>query len=202
MSISARVESHYLTISNKEKCTNLLKITKMTEENKIDFYISLHIVLETNLNTLFRHLTLMTFKKNVDPHVITENLDKINFIDKVILFIYNSKFDFKTNSDEVVEHHKIIGKLRNFCQIRNKLLHGHSISNVYQDGTIKPSLARKILDDGLSLQIEKFKEIIAGMRFFVNHLDNGVKGTWKESFSQSFLDDDFINVNEAISQIN
>ena len=98
VSVNATIESHYLRISNKEKVRELLSKSELNENDIIDAFISLHILLEVSLNSLFRRLSFLSIKENFDRSKVDENLDTISFRDKVTLFIYNSKFKFQDSS--------------------------------------------------------------------------------------------------------
>lgn len=194
-SVRLRIESEYLIISNKKKCKQLLVLGKsdLGEEGIIDVLVSLHIILEVSLNTLFRHLLLMGIKKDVDEFEIIKNIDAINFIDKTVLFIYNSKFNFEEKLAEASRYHSIIGKLKNFAELRNKLLHGHSISFVFPEGESGQSLLKKKINpESLTDQIEKFKFILEGMRFYLDCLDSSLTQDGKERFKRAYLNDDFL----------
>ncbi len=192
-SLSIRKESGYLIISNKEKCAKLISQSDLDEKDIIDIFISLHIVLEVSLNTLFRHLSLMSMKKDVDKFEIMENIDNINFIDKTILFIYNSKFEFGDEIADANKYHSIIGTMRDFAAIRNKLLHGHSISTIFDGERNRYSgLKKNITLENLEEQIKKFRFILEGMRFYLDHLDSLLTQDGKDNFKQTYLSHDFL----------
>lgn len=194
-SVKLRTESLYLLQSNKLKLQEILSKPKLDENDIIDAYIYLHIVLEVSLNAFFRNLYLMKILKPISEIEVTENLDKINFIDKTVLFIYNSKFTFiGTDLEQSAIHHKIIGKLRRFCEIRNRLLHGHSISTISIDEEyiIHSKTREAINEDRLKEQIRLYKEILSGMRFFLNRLADGTSNDLIKDFEKEYLNDDFI----------
>ncbi|KKW41645.1 MAG: hypothetical protein UY92_C0015G0057 [Candidatus Magasanikbacteria bacterium GW2011_GWA2_56_11] len=189
-------QSEYLIISNKLKVSKLINKSPLTEEGDfIDILIGLHIILEVGLNSFFRQVSLLSIKKNIDRLEIMDNIDKVGFIDKTILFIYNSKFDFGTEIEEAIKHHKIIGILRNFAETRNKLLHGHAIATFHTEENRIPRLSRsrKILNlNFLQEQITRFRKILAGMRFYLDHLDSPITESGKQDLAESYLDDSFI----------
>lgn len=192
-SISARTESQYLIISNKEKCRGLVEKNEWTDENLIDFFISLHLVLEVSLNTFFRLISLCEMQKTIDSLKLIENLDNINFIDKVVLFIYNSKFDFKGNINDANKYHSVIGSIRDFSGIRNKLIHGHSISVIHENGDSRESnLRSRIIPQNVQLQINKFKFIMEGMQFYFDHLESNYTDSGKISLKREYLDYEFL----------
>jgi hypothetical protein len=194
-SILIKKESNYLIISNKEKCKNLLINSPLSSNDIVDILISLHIVLEVSLNTLYRHLISAFIKKDVDEFEIMNNIDNIGFIDKTIMFIYNSKFNFNNKLKEATKYHSIISALRDFSGVRNKLLHGHSISTIFDGEKNRYSELKKILNpDFLKNQIKKFSFILEGMRFYLDCLDSGLTEHGKEQYKKSFLDDSFLPI--------
>lgn len=191
-SVTISTESEYLIISNKEKVVEILSRKELSEENIIDVFISLHMVLEVGLNTLFRHISLSSIKKDVDRLEIMRNIDGVSFIDKTILFVYNSKFNFE-DIGAATHYHGIIGTLKDFSFIRNQLLHGHSIITVADEQGSRSSRLKEILNKkGLGKQIEKFLFILEGMRFYVDCLDSSFTQASKESLKKSYLDNSFL----------
>jgi len=191
--VSARTESNYLIITNKEKCRQILTKKDLTEEDIIDFLIAIHIVLEVSLNSLFRNLSLMGIKKGVDDFEIGQNIDEISFIHKTTLFIYNSKFNFDGKLDESTHYHSIIGKLKNFAAPRNRLLHGHSISTIFSGGNQRHSFLRQSINRHyLREQMGKFRDIVEGMRFYLDCLDSSLTPEGRADFKKAYLDDDFL----------
>jgi hypothetical protein len=194
--IEARTESVYLIEANKKKCNELLLKGNLSENEIIDFYICLHIVLEASLNALFRNLSLMQIQKSVNKLEIAKNIDSISFIDKATLFIYNYRYDFKGKIDKADEYHKVIKYLKVFSGIRNKLLHGHSISTLHEgEGNRQNSETKELLqEDGMLDQINLFKKIFEGLRFYVDHIDSSITNSGKNSFKTEYLDDSFLNL--------
>lgn len=196
-SVTVRLESDYLLISNKEKCKELLQQYKgncLTQELAIDFLIALHIVLEVGLNTFFRHVTVKGIKKGVKFLDVSKNLDRISFIDKVVLFIYNSKFHFGEDVlEKATEYHAIIGKLRQFSEARNKLLHGHSISTITDSDGTRHSEAYSITqEEKIIEQIKRFRFIMEGLRFYFDCLESAWTPSGKEALKSSYLDSSFL----------
>jgi len=192
-SMKVRSESGYLISSNKEKCARIISESDINTNDIIDCLVSLHIILEVSLNTFYRHIALASLKKDINEFEVMENVDRINFIDKTILFIYNANFDFKEELIKAAEYHKIINTLKDFSELRNKLLHGHSISTIFDgEKNLDSKLKSKINLSCLSEQIKKFRFILEGMRFYLNHLD--VRGDIinKEFLKDNYLSDDFL----------
>lgn len=191
--IRARIESDYLLISNRSKCEKLLMSSDLDENDIIDILICLHMVLEVGLNTLYRHLSLFSLKKNINPLKVIENLDNITFIDKTTLFIYNSKFDFAGKEKLANEYHGIIDTIKDFAGIRNGLLHGHSISTILEEGAKTHSKLKKEINlEKMKKQIVKFCFITEGMRFYLDCLDTTLTKEGRESLKKSYLDDGFL----------
>lgn len=198
-SVKLRSESVYLIIANKKKCAEILDKSDLSDDDIIDVFISLHLILEVSLNALFRQLslrfinTMRIIKKGIDELEMIENIDNIDFITKTTLFIYNSKFNFDNKLPEAAKYHSIIGTLKKFSEMRNRLLHGHSISTIIEDGTsrdskLKKNLTKKYLEE----QIVKFKFIMEGIRFYLDCLDSSLSPEGKESYKNEFLSDDFL----------
>lgn len=193
--VSSKLESGYLIVSNKEKCNNLISNSELSDNNIVDVLIGMHIVLEVSLNTLYRYLISSVIKKDVDEFEIMKNIDSVSFIDKTILFIYNSKFNFGDKLSEASKYHSIINTMRDFSGVRNKLLHGHSISTIFDGQKNRHSEVKKMLNpDFLREQIKKFCFIMKGMRFYIDCLDSGLTPAGKKQYKKSFLDDSFLPV--------
>lgn len=197
-------ESLYLLLSNRQKCQDLLNKETLEENDIIDIYISLHLVLEVGLNGLHRQIITSQIVKPIDKHEVIRNIDGIGFIEKTILFIYNAHFDFRSDLHESAIHHKIIGKLKGFAGIRNKLLHGHSIGSLTDDENVTSiSDARSNLDiNKLKTQIKLFIDINNGMKFFLDHLDNdGWSESYIEDLKNQYLNYSFIPANFIANEI-
>lgn len=190
-------ESVYLITSNRERCADLLKKHSLSEDDMVDVYISLHIVLEAGLNSLFRYISLSQIKNPKSRIEAIKHLDRISFIDKATLFIYSSSFDFGDNFEKALEYRKIIDELIRFSEVRNKLLHGHSISAIFdlsRKEVQQSSEAKKLLDEKkLKVQIELFRHIMEGLRFYVDHLITLDKDKWVKPLVTFFLRDDFLS---------
>lgn len=195
-SMTARTESDYLIISNKEKCIDLINEAAgqpFNQEQAIDFLIAVHLVLEVGLNTFFRHISLIGIRKSIDSLEIAKNLDQISFIDKTVLFIYNSKFNFGDRIDKATHHHSIIKKMKDFSGTRNKLLHGHSISTVSDASGNRDSEARKLTDKKeIARQVENFRSIMDGLAFYFDCLETSITDSGKADFKKEYLNTDFL----------
>lgn len=198
MSIIARTESEYLIISNRKRCAEILsRKNKLPENDIIDAFISLHLVLEVGLNTFYRHLFLLGIRKDVNGIEVIKNLDDVSFIDKTIMFIYTEHFhmDSQRDVDELTRHHSILGEMRRFSEMRNKLLHGHSISTIFKgENSHHTKLRKNITMDGLNAQIDSFKRIMKGMRAYVDRLSSALTTEGKETLKQAYLSSDFLPI--------
>lgn len=191
-SVSMTLESNYLLISNKKKLTDLISNSELNRNDLIDIFIGLHIVLEVGINTLFRKIITPTLKKGIDVYDMTGNLDNVNFIDKTIMFIYYSKFNFDDIS-KATEYHKIIGKLKAFAEMRNNLLHGHSISSTSKDGIKSQSkLISNLNLSKLQSQIIDFRFVLNGMCFYLDALESNLTQEEKNELKKACLDQSFL----------
>src|ERR1035437_5249789 len=84
--MSITIESNYLFYSNRKKVSELLCKDKLDQNDIIDIFIGLHIVLELGINNVFRKIITPTLQKKISTHIMIENLDNINFIDKIVMF--------------------------------------------------------------------------------------------------------------------
>jgi len=186
------VESDYLIIENRKRCRAILLKQDKTEEDMMDLFIYLHIILEVSLNGLFRNISLSNLKKGIDELEVSKNLDNISFMDKTIMFIYDSSFDFDGKLDDATSFHKVIGKLKEFSGIRNELLHGHTIKMVNNNGNKTLShLKSQLTPDNMHKQINRFKFIIDGITFYLSCLIT-VSDKDKEGYYSRYLNYDFI----------
>lgn len=196
MSVVARTEDHYIILSRREECQKILALETILDTDKIDFYIALHIVLEAGLNTVFREISLRSIKKNVDLQEITKNIDGISFIDKTILFIYNSNFEIKNEDDlnDATKYHSIINCIKSFSHYRNIFLHGHSISTVqYPEKRVTShSKAKKLLDKDIQEQIDMYCFILEGICFYVDHLQNNERSFYTDYILKTIMEPSFL----------
>ncbi len=187
-------ESPYLIDSNRKKCTDIFSKKEWRHGELIDGYIALHIVLEASLNSLYRQLAIRSLTKEVSPLEVMKNIDKISFIDKTTLFIYNSKFNFNGKLTEATKYHAVIGKIRSFCEIRNQLLHGHAVATVTDSqNNRRDTDARKNLKSSkrLAQQLNDFRFIVEGIAFYIDCLE-GLGKHEQERYKKDFLAVDFL----------
>ena len=191
-SVTSTLESHHLIVSNRKRVADLLIKVEQDRDDLIDIFISLHIVLETGINTLFRKLIIHQIRHSVEKYSYTTNIDNISFIDKTVMYIYFSKFEFK-DLTLVTKYHTIIGKLRSFSEIRNKLLHGHEISSHSKNGKNTESAAfRKLKFPELQTQLSDFKYALDGLAYYVRSSDMGISESGKETYIMEYLDHSFL----------
>ena len=157
----------------------------------------MHLVLELGLNGFFRNIIFYLSKNIADAETIYANLDEISFLDKTVLFIYlcNIKTESPNDQDLAKQYHSIINQIKDFNQIRNKLLHGHSIGTYYTKSTEKMAKTKKLLNDKnlIDKQIEKFKNIVNGLKFYFKHINCTIAENGKEAFIKEYLDTSFLN---------
>ena len=198
-SMGITVESNYLFYSTRNKVSEILKKDGLNQNDLIDVFVGLHITLELGINNIFRKIITPTLKKDIDIHKMIENLDNITFIDKVIMFIYYSKFNF-TDISKATKYHSLINKLKSFSEMRNKLLHGHSIMEFSGVAGISTSRLKKNLNSKkLKLQLEDFKFINEGLGYYLDCLDSEWTPQGKEELKNIYLNSDFIPKNVKVN---
>lgn len=189
----SETESDHLITSRREKCRKLLSQSELHEEDMIELYIALHVVLEVGLNALLRRLTLWHAQPAFDRREVINQVDDINFKDKTALFLYYGHFNFGQKIDQAKEHQSILKKMAHFSEIRNQLLHGHSISTFVLEGQPhESSVRRKMNPETLAKQIELFRDIIKGMAFYLECLDLEERPLNKEELKEKYLDLSFL----------
>jgi len=190
----AETESDYLITSRRQRCRDLLAQSELDEEDMIELYIALHVVLEVGLNALFRRLTFWHAQPVFDRREIIDQVDDINFKDKAALFLYYAHFNFENRIDQAKNHQSILDKMAHFSEIRNQLLHGHSISTFILEGRPHDSNARRKMNPKtLTKQIELFRDIIKGMTFYLEHLESVGQELNKEDLRKRYLDLSFLD---------
>jgi hypothetical protein len=194
-SISIRKESSYLLQSHRERVQRLLNHSALDQHDIIDVLISLHIVLEVGVNTFFRQVLPLTKGGEIFAFdKTTENLDNISFGDKVAMFLYSGTFDFSGKEQQARDYHKIIGEIKRFSEMRNKLLHGHAVSVLYADGKNTHSkLSKELSLERLGTQVRSFHTILDGLAFyFERYTKGGFTPHGKQQYVKSYLDTSFL----------
>ncbi|MFW0862073.1 MAG: hypothetical protein ACKKL6_00595 [Candidatus Komeilibacteria bacterium] len=191
--ISVIAESPYLIKSNKEKCKKIIgKEPDVSPNSRADFLISLHLVLELSLNALLREIIVNNLQKKIDKSKIVNNLDKISFIEKITLFVYMEKYKFDYDEIEKAdEYHSIIGKMKEFSKTRNLLMHGSMIGSFLDDHSSPTTATSVLTPEHMNEQIENFKYILEGVKFYLNHLKNCTFN--KKELIDKFLNTDFLS---------
>ena len=191
-SMGVSVESNYLFNSTRKRVSEILKKDGLEQNDIIDVFVGLHIVLELGINSLFRKIITPTLKKGVDIHEMIENLDNVSFRDKVVVFVYYSKFNFD-DIKKATEYHKLINKIKSFSELRNKLLHGHSIMEFSgTNGISRSGLKKKLNAKKLKEQLDNFKFITEGLGYYLDCLDTDWTPQGKDELKKMYLNGDFI----------
>ncbi len=191
---SEETESEYLISSRRQRCQNLLNQEELSEEDLIELYIALHVVLEVGLNALLRHIALWHVGSNFNRLEVIKQTDDISFQDKMAMFLYHNKFDFTGREKEIANHHSILNKILHFAAIRNQLLHGHAISTFILEGKKHDSDVRqKMNNKTLRQQIQLFRDIIEGVIFYIDCLNVEKEGLDKEGLKKKYLNLDFLD---------
>lgn len=159
-------------IYHRKKCHELINKGLNNEDDIMQFLLSLHIVLEVGINSFFR--TLVLARRFGDFK--TDCIDQVNFIDKVTMFLYLPHISNITSSEVIEQNRSAISKLKNFSEIRNRLMHGHmngKIFDITEDvfaGKAKKltATAKLIHNDVVIKQIDDFKFIINSILFFLD----------------------------------
>lgn len=194
-SFEAIVESQHLIVSNKKKCSEILKKHIRDKNDYIDFLIALHIVLEARVNGFFRKIVMTRIQKGVAKTKIADDLDKISFIDKLIFFFTLPNFNFQGQINEADRHYKAIGALRNFAETRNKLLHGHMVGEFYDSVSESRTKTRgfKLLsDEHMKAQVNRFMDITTALSFYFDSWDSALSEQDKADIKRQFLDTSFL----------
>lgn len=192
---SVFVESVALSEFHKSNCKKFMQNIDIANEiDYVNFLVSLHIVLEVSLNSFYRqlfHFTSMpTF--NINRLSANEEIDRITFIDKTRFFIYCFSFDL-SKVEKVKDHNKLIRKLKAFCEPRNKLLHGHSISTFLHNGNETWSTTKKAVTlDKCMTQLILFNEIMDIISFYLDCLNLNIQDDLKSDLKNQYLDKFYI----------
>lgn len=203
-SLSMRKESVHLLKLHQKNIQSLLCKSELAQTELMEVLISLHIVLEIGINTFFRQIFLSPKNRTIfDQTKIIENLDNISFGDKVTIFIYSSEFNFRDNEIETAKNsHKIIGEIKHFSAMRNKLLHGHGVIEFFEEeGSRKSALSKELNPNKLQQQIKSFTFILNGLAFYFKHYtQGGYTEAGKQQYIDSYLDTKFLSTTNFISE--
>jgi hypothetical protein len=193
--VTLKVESNYFFISRRNKCTEFLKIDDPKEADILEFLLNLHFVLEVGINTFFRNY--YKFSSNYDFFKNSREIDNINFNDKVTIFLNENNFTLITGENLYTSREKvneITGLTKNFNNIRNMIVHGHSVSEISSgDHKEQSSLKSKLTKESYIKQIDSFKKIITNINYFIDRLDTKIQREQIKMFQKNYLDLDFLN---------
>ena len=191
-----KTESNYFFTSRKNKCVEFLKKEKHEESDILEFLLNLHFVLEVGVNTFFRNyykcFTNYDFLKG------GMEIDKINFSDKIIIFLNENKFTLKNGENLSISRKKIneiTGLIKNFNNIRNMIVHGHPVNEISSGQHKNQSLLKsKLNEESYMKQIEDFKKIISNINFFIDRLETTVRKDTIEIFQDIYLNLAFLDI--------
>lgn len=194
--VTLKVESNYFFISRRDKCTEFLKIDDPKEADILEFLLNLHFVLEIGINTFFRYYYKLF--SNYDFFKDGSEIDKVGFYDKITIFFNENSFTLETGENLNTSRQRVnevIGLIKNFNNIRNMIVHGHSISEIScGEEKTQSSLKSKLNKDYCIKQIENFKKIILNINYFIDRLDTKVQRDTIEMFQKNYLDLGFLNL--------
>lgn len=201
-----RIDDSFL-IYNRNKCHELINKGLNNKEDIMRFLLSLHIVLEVGINSFFR--TLISVRRFGGFKV--DCIDQVNFIDKVTMFFYLPYSSDIISLETIEQNRGAISKLKNFAEVRNKLMHGHINAEIFETaddlftGKAKKltTTAKLIHNDVVIKQISDFKFIINSILFFLDtYWDSlGIEETEegkkiidiKSGLIDLYLNDSFLN---------
>lgn len=192
--VTIKVESNYFLVSRRKECEIFLNKNNPTESEILEFLLALHFVLEIGINAFFRGYYKTS--SNYDLSQDSKDIDSVDFINKIILFINCNKFILIDKKDVEMAHDlakKLPGKIKNFNNIRNMIVHGHSVSEISGAIIKKSPLKSKLNKNSYKKQIDDFKEILTGINYFIDRLDTHIPKNQLEVFKNTFLDISFLN---------
>lgn len=194
--VTLKVESNYFFISRRDRCTEFLKIDDPKEADILEFLLNLHFVLEIGINTFFRYYYKLF--SNYDFFKDGNEIDKVGFYDKVTIFLNENSFTLETGENLNTSRQRvneIIGLIKNFNNVRNMIVHGHSVNEIsYGEEKTQSSLKSKLNKDYCIKQIESFKKIILNINYFIDRLDTKVRRDTIEMFQKNYLDLNFLDI--------
>lgn len=193
--VTLKVESNYFFMSRKQKCSEFLKITDPKESDILEFLLHLHFVLEIGINTFFRNY--YKHSSNYEFFKYSKDIDNIDFQNKIIIFLHENNFTLKTGENLNTSRQKIndiIGTMRNFNNLRNMIVHGHSVNEIhFGEQRIQSNLKSKLNTDYVAVQMESFKKILANLNYFIDRLNTKIPEDQLQSFQKIYLDLGFLN---------
>lgn len=194
--VTLKLESNYFFISRKNKCSEFLQITEPQESDILEFLLNLHFVLELGINTFFRNY--YKHSSNYDFFKDSRDIDNIDFQNKITIFLHENHFILETGESLATSRQKvneIVGTIRNFNNVRNMIVHGHSVSEIhFGEQRIPSNLKSKLNKDYVLDQIESFKKIITNINYFIDRLNTQIPREQLNSFQRIYLDIDFLSI--------
>lgn len=198
-------KNEYLIHSSRGKCKKILEKTNLNENDIIELFLYLHLILEISINYLLSYILKLklntVFQNEEDILSFIEQLETIPFSNKILLFISYSTFQFKSEEKEnmIKFYKKLPGIIREFTGIRNKLLHGHNISetgsvsteggtNIIHTSKIKKELNQKKVNS----QVLNFYKINKIISIFILKSDSSLTISGRNTLINSYLDTSFI----------
>lgn len=181
---SLHIFNHFETRSN---ILLAKKVSDLSVNDKLDVIISLQILLEAGVNSVIRDLAVHSLKKDLTYVDIAKDLDGVGFREKIASFIYGATFNFGTDTAEASARRKVLGKMQNFTQYRNAIMHGHTIAYQSVNGTRSSTVLHDILEDNevFKRHVAQYATIIDDVKFYVDHLAD--ESLDKEKLTKQYL---------------
>jgi len=163
-----------------------LKITDKTLSNQevYDFIVSLHFILEYQINNFFREWMIFFFPHSLYSGEIQVNniksIDHVSFIDKVTMLMYFFPCEWVVLSS-------FRNKIRNFSIKRNQIFHGWDVESVYTledwslpewDAILNKWKSEHYTIKDCEKQLKSYEDILLGLKevflnspIWKNHVD-------------------------------
>lgn len=194
------ISKNQFFFSKKRVCNDFLQKYTLNDVEILDFLLSLHLVLEIGVNSFFR--SLYYIYSNLEFSKYENLLDDVSFLNKIQYFLSSNRFTYR-DGKEVDEAEKlakqVISDIKNFNEVRNKIVHGHSISEYSGAVSKKSKLLELIRPSQVKDQVERFKKIIDSLNYFVDRLvinstDISIPSDQIRQFQEDFLSYNFLNL--------
>lgn len=205
-----RISYYWYLLSKHQKIVlemlNNIDDNNISIERKVDFVVSIHLVLEIWINDFFRssilpkHLGHTINKQLIE---VVNNFDKISFSDKIIALVgfititTTNIFDIQNkNGINICENIGVIWNIKNFSKYRNLALHGSFLWSITLENNIKSSSSdfesmflQEISKIDLKVHFHEFSKIIFSVstlwwvffyreRFESTHIGKTIKKFW------------------------
>lgn len=119
-------------------------VVSKTENTLIFMFIFLQIYIECFLHQNMRRIIRMEFQ-HIDPRLYKEWQDKEDGFVKDKVYFFASSFESKNNNLRELESN-LVKNFKFITSIRNKLIHGHSISESMTDNIRAKSKTKELLN--------------------------------------------------------